>query len=242
MREAGFTFFGGKMPDNALGAVIVAGWYPDPADDSSARWWDGAEWSSTTRQRQPVAPTPVAPDAPAQHNRYFSPVPVNSSATLPPIDPYRPLKRRDDSQGFVSMGAKPTVQFSPTLAYTGSVWAIATMPVWSTLLVLGLILGLGELYTTFLVILTSVLIFIATIVFAIHDQNVMLNSLHPTAASPWWMLLSPLFYLISRGVHVSRTQRQGWAPLVVFLICSLMPATVVLAFGALYAFFLTLIG
>lgn len=139
------------------------------------------------------------------------------------------------------MGVKPTVQFNPTRAYTGSVWAIATMPVWTTLNVLGLILGLGDLYSTFLVILTSVLIFIITIAFAIHDHKVMLNSLHPTAASPWWMLLSPLFYLISRGVHVSRTVGQGWAPLVVFLICSLMPAAVVLAFGTLYGFFLTLI-
>lgn len=227
--------------------VIIAGWYPDPTDDTLARWWDGTEWSPTTRQRQPAAPAAEEPrqqeqDQQPQEQRYFSPVPIRTEATLPPIDPYRPLNRRHDSQGFVSMGVKPTMKFTPTRAYTGSVWAIATMPVWTTLLVLGLVIGLGDLYTKFLISMTAAIVFAVLVGFAIHDRKVMLNSLHPTAASPWLMILTPVTYLISRGVHVGRTVGHGWAPLIVFLICSFMPAGVVLAYDAVYNVIVSFIG
>lgn len=226
--------------------VIIAGWYPDPTDSTQARWWDGSQWTLNMRPRehQASAPAPAAvpAQAPTQQTRYFSPVPVRTDATLPPIDPYRPLNRRHDSQGFVSMGVKQTVKFQPTRAYTGSVWAISTFPVWSTLLSLILVIGLGDFFTPFLMTLTAVLYMVVIVAFAIHDQKVLLNSLHPVAASPWWMLLSPLIYLIARGVHVSRTVGHGWAPLLVFLLCSLVPAGAVLAFSYLFVFFSSLIG
>ncbi len=226
------------MTISAPDTVIVAGWYPDPADDDHARWWDGTQWTSTTRERHPVS----TPQEPQQRDRYFSAVPVRTDATLPPIDPYRPLNRRHDSQGFVSMGVKATTRFHPTRAYTGSVWAIATMPVWATIVTLALAIGLGDLFTTFLVALTSVVLFLVVVAFAIHDRKVLLNSLHPQAASPWWMLLGPLFYLIARGVHVSRAVGNGWAPLIVFFICSFVPAAAVLAFGSLYLYFASLLS
>ncbi|MBB5634097.1 uncharacterized membrane protein YhaH (DUF805 family) [Cryobacterium mesophilum] len=222
------------MSIDTANTVIIAGWYPDPTDDTQARWWDGSQWTSETRPRHPATPH--------QGNRYFSPVPIRTDATLPPIDPYRPLNRRHDTQGFVSMGVKATVQFHPTRAYTGSVWAIATMPLWVTIVVLGLAIGLGNLYSSFLIVMTSVIVFVIAIALAIHDHKVMLNSLHPAAASAWWMLLSPLVYLIVRGVHVSRTVGHGWAPLVVYLICSFVPAVAVLAFSWLFVFFASMLG
>ena len=225
------------MSIDAPSTVIIAGWYPDPTDNSQARWWDGVEWSSTTRLRQPEAAAPAA--EPVHQNRYFSPVPLRTDATLPPIDPYRPLNRRNDSQGFVSMGVKQVMKFKPTRAYTGSVWAIATMPIWVTILALTLRITLEDLYTPFLISITGVVVFVILIAFAIHDQKVMLNSLHPKAASPWWMILSPLVYLIVRGVHVSRNVGHGWAPLIVYLICNFAPAAAILTFGALYAFIMS---
>lgn len=241
---------GGAMSIDTPDTVIIAGWYPDPTDESLARWWDGSEWSQTTRPRKPAGPAreeleqqePQQYQPQEQQQRYFSPVPIRTDATLPPIDPYRPMNRRHDSQGFVSMGVKPTMKFTPTRAYTGSVWAIATMPVWTTLLVLGLVIGLGDLYTTFLIAATGVIVFAVVLGFAIHDRKVLLNSLHPTAASPGWMVLTPLVYLISRGVHVSRAVGHGWAPLIVLLICSFMPAAVVLAFDSIYGVIMSFIG
>lgn len=222
------------MSIDTANTVIIAGWYPDPADDTQARWWDGSQWTSTLRARHPVTPP--------QGNRYFSPVPIRTDATLPPIDPYRPMNRRQDTQGFVSMGVKASVQFHPTRAYTGSVWAIATMPLWVTIIVMALAIGLGNLYSSFLITLTSVIVFVIAVVSAIHDHKVLLNSLHPVAASAWWMLLGPLVYLIARGVRVSRTVGHGWAPLVVYLICSFVPAVAVLAFSSLFLFFAKLLG
>ncbi len=220
------------------GTVIIAGWYPDPSDDSQARWWDGTQWTQTTRPRAPETP----PAAETRQNRYFSPVAVRTEAGLPPVDPYRPLNRRHDSQGFVSMGVKPTTHFQPTRAYTGSAWAIATMPVWSTIVLLALVLGLGDFFTPFLIALTSFLLFVTALAFAIHDHKVLLNSLHPKAASPWWMILGPLIYLIARGVYVSRAVGRGWAPLVVYLICSIVPAAALLALSALITVFLSLLN
>ncbi|CAN5636246.1 hypothetical protein BH10ACT8_BH10ACT8_03000 [soil metagenome] len=28
---------------------VVAGWYPDPSGTAAQRWWDGAQWTETTR-------------------------------------------------------------------------------------------------------------------------------------------------------------------------------------------------
>ncbi|MCT9821014.1 DUF2510 domain-containing protein [Microbacterium sp. W1N] len=43
-----------------------AGWYPDPADPSRTRWWDGAQWTENVAGGQPAAPAaPTAPAAPA---------------------------------------------------------------------------------------------------------------------------------------------------------------------------------
>ncbi len=223
------------MSIDTANTVIIAGWYPDPTDDSQARWWDGSQWTSTTRPRHPVAP-PTG-------NQYFSPVPIRTDATLPPIDPYRPINRRYDTQEQVSMVAKPTMLFHPTRAYTGAVWTIATMPLWATILVLGLIITLGDLYSSFLVTLTGVVLFAFAVALAVHDRHVLQNSLHTETATPWWMLLSPTIYLIVRGVHVSRTVGHGWAPLIVNILCSIVPAIAVLAFSTIYyVLFASLLG
>lgn len=43
-----------------------AGWYPDPADPSRTRWWDGAQWTENVSGGQPAAPAyPAAPSTPA---------------------------------------------------------------------------------------------------------------------------------------------------------------------------------
>lgn len=218
--------------------IIIAGWYPDPTDELQARWWDGTQWTSTTRLRHEE----TTQEMPHQGNAYFSPVPIRTDATLPPIDPYRPLNRRHDSQGFVSMSAKPTRSFHPTRAYTGSVWALATMPVWSTIVFLALIVGLEQNYTTFLIVMTSIIMFLVTVLFAIHDQKVLKDSLHGQTASPWWLLLSPMIYLIVRSIYVHRSVGHGWAPFIVYLVCSFIPVVAVLTYGFLFATFASLMA
>lgn len=222
------------MPIDMANTVIIAGWYPDPADDSQARWWDGNQWTQTTRPRHPVTPP--------QGNRYFSPVPIRTDATLPPIDPYRPMERRHNTQGFVSMAAKQTQTYTPTRAYTGSVWWLATLPAWSTILVVGLMLALGDFFTLFPQVLVGLLLLFAAVALTMHDRKVLLASMHPTAASSWWFLLGPFFYLVVRAVHVTKNTGHGWAPVVVHILSSIVPVAAMLAFSWLYVLVVSLIA
>lgn len=233
-REVRLNHLGGLMSIDMANTVVIAGWYPDPADDGQARWWDGNQWTQTTRPRHPAAPT--------QGNRYFSPVPIRTDATLPPIDPYRPVDRRHNTQGFVSMAAKATQTYSPTRAYTGAAWWLATLPAWSTLLVVGLILALGDFFTFFPQVLVSLLLVFTAAALTMHDRKVLLASMHPTAASSWWFLLGPFFYLIVRAVHVTKNTGHGWAPVVVYVLSSIVPVAAVLAFSSLYVFIMSLIA
>ncbi len=222
------------MSIDTANTVIIAGWYPDPADDSQARWWDGSQWTPTTRPRHPATS--------AQGDRYFSPVPIRTDATLPPIDPYRPMDKRHNTQGFVSMAAKPTIQYSPTRAYTGSVWWLATLPVWSTLLVVVLVVALGDFFSFFPQVLVSVVVLFTAAALTVHDHKVLLAEMHPTAASSWWFLLGPFIYLIVRAVHVTRNTGRGWAPVIVYALSSIVPVAAVLAFTSLYVFILTILN
>lgn len=222
------------MSIDMASTVIIAGWYPDPADDSQARWWDGAQWTPQTRPRHPKTPPPS--------NRYFSPVPIRTDATLPPIDPYRPMEKRHNTQGFVSMAAKPATQYSPTRAYTGSVWWLATMPIWSTVLVVVLVVALGEFYTLFPQLLVGVILLFTGAALVVHDRKVLLAAMHPTAASSWWFLLGPFIYLVVRSVHVTKHVGHGWAPVIVYLVSSIVPIAAILAFTTLYVFIASMLG
>lgn len=49
-------------------ALPAAGWYPDPADASRIRWWDGQKWTehvAVNSSTQPASPAEVASTAPA---------------------------------------------------------------------------------------------------------------------------------------------------------------------------------
>ncbi|ALJ19593.1 DUF2510 domain-containing protein [Microbacterium sp. No. 7] len=54
-----------------------AGWYPDPADHTRARWWDGQQWSEQTAPTSALA----SPGAPTPAPRYGEYAPV------PPVPP-----------------------------------------------------------------------------------------------------------------------------------------------------------
>ncbi len=75
-----------------------AGWYPDPWDQTSLRYWDGLEWTGHIAPSEPVAaevppvlvvpiqapvPTPLVPPA------FVPPAPPTQWAQTPPVSPNR---------------------------------------------------------------------------------------------------------------------------------------------------------
>lgn len=69
--------------------TIPAGWYPDPADNSRSRWWDGAGWTSSISEPQPPAPAPQPFVEPQQY--VAQPLPAASST----VSTAKALTRRE---------------------------------------------------------------------------------------------------------------------------------------------------
>jgi len=77
-----------------MSALPAAAWFPDPADPSSLRWWDGTQWTTHVAPAQPhVAPEPAPVPAPApvfQHPAapaLFAPVLANPHVAVPGAPP-----------------------------------------------------------------------------------------------------------------------------------------------------------
>ncbi|MGN6501634.1 MAG: DUF2510 domain-containing protein, partial [Pseudolysinimonas sp.] len=69
-------------------ALPAAGWYPDPEDAESDRWWNGVSWSDQRRARNAASGwAPVAGPVTTASARPVPPVAVPPGA-VPPVAPY----------------------------------------------------------------------------------------------------------------------------------------------------------
>lgn len=122
-----------------------AGWYPDPADPSRTRWWDGAQWSEhTAGGATPVAPAaPAAPAAPVVPAvpRYGEYAPSAPSASDLPVAPAAPgYSAYPTAPAWPA--AAPVVHAGPSAPGVGTdtLWvylviAVTTLPVFGLFLV-----------------------------------------------------------------------------------------------------------
>ena len=119
--------------------------------------------------------------------------------------------------GMVSRTKAGTVT-KPTLVNTLSVWIIAITPLLMAGVAVGVVSYLAEFYTLFMQGGLVVIFAVATIAFAIRDQRELSAAGHLRTASPAWLLLTPLAYLISRTVEVKRQSGYAGGALLVWLL------------------------
>lgn len=69
-----------------LVTAAEAGWYHDPSDSGSWRWWDGATWTSHVRPKEETAPVAVVqPDAVEPVAQPVLPQPAQPIQPMPPV-------------------------------------------------------------------------------------------------------------------------------------------------------------
>lgn len=178
-------------------AVLVAGWYPDPSGAADLRWWTGAAWS------EHVASAPVRPD----------PSPS-------------PRLRLADESGFVEvrsdrLAVTVFTPLRPTRVHTAAVWLIAVLPVlvaagqysaaaysvaaYSTAQYSTAGMAAGDAIPTDGYAVPAIAIAASLILAglcAVRDRQVLRAAGHSDTASPRWVLLSPVAYLIARSIRV----------------------------------------
>jgi hypothetical protein len=200
---------------------IPAGWYPDPGGSADLRWWNGQQWTSQLQQI-PVAPvvappTALQPQQPAAEKAY---VPFSSAAAVP-----RPVLRG--------------------IAYTRTVWWICFQPLWglaTQAVVYAIATAFGPVPTGFLVLGFTILnlaLLGVLVGLAFADRRTLVEGGNGSAASPWWILLTPLLYLVLRARHVRMWEEAGaWAPVMWWVVALIVsPGLGVLGIFAAYGIF-----
>ena len=126
----------------------------------------------------------------------------------------------------VSFGQKQLSEYR----FTVSVWVIAALPAVVIGAAYALAAYLPAIYTIFMQVILLSLFAFSTVALAIRDRFSLRKEGHERAASPAWMLLTPVAYLAARTPAVAReTGRSGSLPLVV-LLCVLGAIAALLVF------------
>jgi hypothetical protein len=237
----------GVMAETSV-AEIPAGWYPDPMGLPQRRWWDSSSWTqhvTPERRDVPVHQDALRPQSAGSgadsrnHAAYASRETAGSVGTLTQTRPTdRDEQRRaraavvdvpQMAHAYIPMAMNTPVQFrqpeGPRASGTAAAWMIAVMPAVQLAAVLALILVLED-FGRFMQVAVAFVFFLWTAVLASHDKRRLLTLGHRHAATPWWILLTPLAYLIARTQCVRKQGGQGSAPMWIYILLSTIPAVV----------------
>ncbi len=205
--------------------VPVAGWYEDPLSPSTVRWWNGFGWTEHTQ-----APPAAAADIPVSRPTFSEPASsapaASPSVAAPSRNEYIPMRGHATGGERNAPVSAEYDWMRPTHWSTPAVWAMSFTP-WISAVVavtLGVLVAVGARW--YVLLAAVLLIPLLWIAFAVRDRRRLLELGYDRRASWAWVLLSPLVYLIARGVRVHRASGRGWAPLWVLI------ANIVIVAGA----------
>jgi hypothetical protein len=193
---------------NTVPPTIPAGWYSDPTDAEQLRWWNGSAWTQHVQPRPaPVEPAPVQTVVPAASSEPVAVEPATAVAV--------PLA--EEPATAVSMDAA----VAPTRSNTVSSWFVALSPFYYAIAFIIALPALASISGVIVLgsIAAAIIVvpFVIALIFAIVDFGALKKLGHPRPASPGWMFLTPLVYLIVRTVRVRRATGKGSAPLWVWI-------------------------
>lgn len=185
------------MSDGVMaGQLPPAGWHPDPAGTPQERWWDGTTWTDYLRDTPTAPPAPPEPPAPSE------------SAAIPEYQPMSSWPSAASPAEFVH-----TAQGSPN---TPGIWMIAFYPLFA--LPLRLLPGTGMLLPDLVLILVILGLALAYSVIGVVWDHLALRSRNLPAASPFWLFLTLVGYLVARRVALRRGGIRHHAPSNVFVL------------------------
>lgn len=202
------------MTDQAI-EVVAAGWYDDPADASSVRWWNGVGWTEHTALKPQARLALEAAPAPA--TAPVVPVGGTDATTLSDevvravvVDGH-PLTRR---QAIAAEGDRtgPAARRSQT----GVAWLSALTPIVAFLLTIAAVYLYFYVLASPLVALLVLVPYLLGLLWAVLDRRRLIDRGF-AAPSALWALLTPLAYLIVRRLRVP-----GGGPLLLFLITAVL--------------------
>lgn len=183
-------------------------------------------------------PAPVPVPVPAPVARQSAPSTAAATATTALLDRGAVTSAFRDETGFVRV-ATPTAPVSiftprrPTRVHTFSVWLLALLPLpWAAgVHALTRMMPADEVWT---MRASAVGVFVVlSLVCAFRDGRVLRAGRHSETASPGWVLLTPLVFLVVRTVKVNlETGMRGSGPVLVWLT-SMTGAVAIIGGGAL---------
>jgi hypothetical protein len=193
-----------------VGSAVDDGWA------ASLSRWDDVEASSS-----PPDALPIFGDAP--------PVSYSQRAVR-----YQPLHGRTSPvwlivfmpilQGVALVGS---IFLFPALTSGQQLGALASIEV-----MMPILLGMRD-WLLFAVLPLTIAFFIFTLIMGFQDRSRLRLLGHDQTASPWWVVLSPLVYLIVRSVRVRQcTGRRGSGPLTTYICLYIAPPIAIVVAGA----------
>ena len=195
---------------------IPAGWYDEPSGGPGKRWWDGTNWTSHTQQDfAPVAVPTFAPSTGAHPQAVLPQQPLAVAQRI--------------GEGVEDSRAAWWIAFSPLWSIVGQAIVVSAILALTSTQLAPFVPGL---------IVLNVVLWAAILALAFVDRALLRSGGNATTASPFWVLLSPLAYLIARARQVQMYAAGAWTVVIWWCVALVLaPGLAVLGVFAAYGIF-----